>query len=106
MNPMLAASLEWTAPEGAAWLAALSAFLGAGCCIVCVAGLVLLLREALRASGGEAGSPLTWQSEFMGYGIAKERFRPRPAGKLRRRDARAAACPASPALETRAATQS
>lgn len=77
MNPMLAANLDWTVPEGLEWLAVWSGLLGAGFGVLCIVGALLLLREAWSALESGTGAPTTWQAEFMGYGVAKERLHSR-----------------------------
>lgn len=95
MNPMLASNLDWTVPEGVEWLAVWAGLLGAGCGIVCIVGVLLLLREAWSAIQGGAGSSTTWQAEFMGYGVAKERLHSRARKNSMPQSARAAAAPVS-----------
>lgn len=95
MNPMLASNLDWTVPEGVEWLAAWSGLLGAGCGILCIVGVLLLLREAWSAMESGMGSPTTWQAEFMGYGVAKERLQARARKNAPPLPERAAAAPVS-----------
>jgi hypothetical protein len=95
MNPMLASNRDWTVPEGLEWLAAWSGFLGAGCAVLCLVGVLLLLREAWNAMESGMGSLTTWQAEFMGYGVAKERLQARTRKNAQPQPGRAATAPVS-----------
>jgi hypothetical protein len=75
MEPMLASGLDSTLPEWASWLAACVGFLGAGCALLCLGALALLSCELRAAFRSGVTAPTTLHAEFMGLGVAKERYR-------------------------------
>jgi hypothetical protein len=75
LNPILSAGMDLTVSEGSGWLIVFLGFLAGGCSLLCLTGLSCLVFECSRLLRGR-DRPSTLHAEFMGYGVAKERYQP------------------------------
>ncbi len=81
MNLFFPAGLDIKVPDELLWVGFCIALFGVGSALLCAAGLACLLHELRGALQAGTSTPTTAASEFMGFGVAKERCQKRAPGR-------------------------